>query len=124
MVIQTKRGQVTRKSKRETRSKLDESERAKSNKVKLCPKCANQDLIYSAGIDIGMIYASCGNCGYRANSNAFPDISKKEASKIKVIKGNKLAELQSNNLMHNKISSWTAAIVIIVLISVFLAFLL
>ena len=87
-----------------------------SNKVKLCIKCGNQKLIYSPGIDIGLFYASCLNCGYKANSVLFPDIDKKKAEKIKVIKGERLDKLLSQNKSWGKTSLLLTVLVAIVFV--------
>lgn len=97
-------------------AKDTKSRKIKEENVKVCPKCGNQVLVYSAGIDIGMIYATCTNCGYRTNQNMFLDIPKKEAKKLKVIQGEKLAELRSKHFFSGAISKWIGIIIIFLVI--------
>ena len=94
---------------------------SKEQKVRLCPKCGNQRLDYSPGIDIGMIYAICHNCGYKANQNMFPDLTKKEAKEIKMIKGNKLMAIYVRNTMINRTSRWVGIIVVVVFAALLLS---
>ncbi len=98
--------------------------RKNTEKVKVCPKCGNTHLNYSPGIDIGLMYAICLNCGYKANELTFPSLSKKEAAKIKVIKGESLSKLQSKHMLSRNVSMWLAIIVVLLIVTALVAFML
>ncbi|MBI4895587.1 MAG: hypothetical protein HY831_03790 [Candidatus Aenigmarchaeota archaeon] len=97
-------------------AKTAKSGKQREENIKVCPKCGNQILAYSAGIDIGLIYATCTNCGYRTNQNMFPDIPRKEANKLKVIKGEKLAHLRSKHFFSGAMSKWIGITIIILIL--------
>jgi len=104
--------------------KTSEKNNIAGNKIKICPKCGSKDMDYSPGMDIGMIYASCANCKFKDNQHSFPMISKEDARKVKVIKGNKLAPIAAKNIMINRSSKWIAVVVIIIMITAAMAMLL
>ncbi len=92
--------------------------------VVLCPKCGNRELNYSPGIDIGLMHAICMNCGYKDNENQFPKLTKKQAAKIKVLKGEKLEKLRVSHANRRFFGKWMAIAVLLILLAVILAFLL
>ncbi|GEM_PF-3645635 len=96
--------------------KAVKNNKQKEEKIKVCPKCGNQILVYSAGIDVGLIYATCTNCGYRTNQNMFPDIPKIEAKKLKIIKGEKLTHLRSKHFFSGAMSKWLGIIIVFLVI--------
>ncbi len=93
-------------------------------KVKLCPRCGNDKIIYRPGIDIGMMYGICMNCGFKANEPLFPELSRKDARKIKVKKGKELDDMHRENIKkHSRKKLWMlAAIVIFFIIAFFMVF--
>ena len=90
--------------------------------VVLCPKCGNRKLTYSPGIDIGLMYAICINCGYKDNESQFPKLTKKQADKIKVIKGKQLEKLQQMHAKRRVTSWWMGLIALLVIGALILAF--
>jgi ribosomal protein L32 len=70
--------------------------------VKICPRCGNKKIVYRPGIDIGMMHAICMNCGYEANQHLFPNVSKIQAKKIKVVKGKDLDRIRFQNVKFSR----------------------